>query len=894
MTDNRPDPDHLLEVVRREETRSQRGRLKIFFGACAGVGKTYAMLSAARQRRAEGIELLIGVVETHGRAETAALLEGFPLLPSRKVEYRERLLAEFDLDAAIASNPQLIVVDELAHSNVEGSRHKKRWQDIEELLAAGVDVYTTLNVQHLESLNDIVGRITGIRVAETVPDHVFDGADEVTLVDLPPDDLLERLREGKVYMPAQAERAAANFFRKGNLIALRELALRRTADRVDAQMRAYRADQAIHTVWQAKERLIVCIGPDIDNEALVRSAARLASKLHADWIVAYVETPALQRQSREERSRILDAFKLAEELGAETAMLAGADVATTLGAYATSRNADKLILGQSRRPVWKRLLRPGLVDCLAKVTRDLDVFLIRLDATPHLLRPRMTYTVEVGNWHGYLWAMGICAATTVLAALLLSVFDLANVVMVFLLAVVAVALRFGRGPGALAACISVAAFDFFFVPPKFTFTVNDTQYLFTFALMLVVALVIGQLAAKLKFEARVAQNRERRAAELAALARELSGALTTAQIVDIANRRLDAIFQARSAILLPDSREQVREPHVEQRAVRLVDADFAVAQWVYDQQQLAGLGTATLPAAVARYLPLKAPMRTRGVLAFQPTDTMVLDKPEDMQLLDACVAQIALALERVHYVEVAQDALVTMESERLRNSLLSAISHDLRTPLTALVGLADALAADQLTDHVRRELAVAIRDKAQRLTDLVTNLLDMARLQSGPVQLKRGWQAIEEVVGTVLRQMAEPLSRHRVVTVVPPDTPLCEFDPVLIERVFVNLLDNMAKYTPPGSTVTIKATHDQQSLVVMVEDDGPGLPAGQEEKLFDKFVRGETESSKPGVGLGLAICRAILKAHGGDIRAEQRPGGGARFVFRLPLGSPPQYDLEQL
>ncbi len=889
MTNIRPDPDRLLEAVLREEARERRGRLKIFFGACAGVGKTYAMLSAARQHRAEGIEILIGIVETHGRAETAALLEGFPLLPSRKVEYRGRTLAEFDLDAALALKPQLILVDELAHNNIEGSRHRKRWQDVGELLAAGSDVYTTLNVQHLESLNDVVGSITRIRVAETVPDHVFDAADEVTLVDLPPDDLLERLKEGKVYLPEQATHAAANFFRKGNLIALRELALRRTADRVDAQMRAYRADQSIHHVWQAKERLIVCVGPATDNEALVRATARLAAKLHADWIAVYVETPALQRQPRAERSRILDALKLAGELGAETMTLSGADAAATLSAYAVSRNAGKLVLGQPRRrPLWKQLLRPSLADQLVAATRELDVFLIRLDTTPSLpVPPRVMMATD---WHGYLWAIGICAATTALAALLLSVFDLANVVMVFLLAVVGVALRFGRGPGALAAFLSVAAFDFFFVPPKFTFTVGNAQYLFTFALMLVVALTIGQLAAKLKFEARVAQSRERRTAELAALARELSGALTTAQIIDIANRRLEAIFQSCNAVLLPDSHEQVREPHIEQKAVRLTGADLAVAQWVYDHQQPAGLGTTTLPAATARYLPLKAPMRTRGVLAFQPADAALLDEPEEMQLLDACVAQIALAIERVHYVEVAQDALVTMESERLRNSLLSAISHDLRTPLTALVGLADALTAERLADDSRRELAVAIRDKAQRLTALVTNLLEMARLQAGTVQLNRDWHAIEEVVGSALRQMTEPLARHRVITEIPPDTPLCEFDPVLIERVLVNLFDNAAKYTPPGSTLTVKATYDAQWLQVAVEDDGPGLPAGQEEKLFEKFERGAAESAKPGVGLGLAICRAILNAHGGEIHAENRAEGGARFVFRLPLGTAPRYE----
>ncbi|HUO44489.1 MAG TPA: sensor histidine kinase KdpD [Burkholderiales bacterium] len=885
MNGQRPDPDALLARVQHEEAKSRRGRLKIFFGACAGVGKTYAMLTAARQRRAEGVSLLIGAAETHGRVETAALLDGLPRLPSRKAEYRGRTFAEFDLDAALALQPPLIVVDELAHNNIEGSRHRKRWQDVEELLAAGSDVYTTLNVQHLESLNDVVGRITGVRVAETLPDHVFDAADEVTLVDLPPDDLLIRLKEGKVYMPEQAERAAANFFRKGNLIALRELALRRTADRVDAQMRAYRADQAIPHVWQAKERLLVCIGPAAD-ETLVRSAARLAASLHADWIAVYVETPELQRRPRADRARILDTLKLAGELGAETATLAGADVAATLLAYASSRNAGKLVLGRSPRPAWRRLLRPGLADRLA-AAREPDIFLIGSEAAPRAAPAASTVTRNGAGWAGYLWAVGICAATTVLAAALLSVFDLANVVMVFLLAVIAVALWFGRGPGALAACLSVAAFDFFFVPPKFRFTVSDTQYLFTFALMLMVALVIGQLAAKLKFEARIAQSRERRAAELAALARELSGALTVAQIVDIAGRRFDAIFNARTALLLPDSREQVREPHAAQETANLAEFDAAVGQWVYDHQQQAGLGTATLAAAAARYLPLKAPMRTRGALAFQPADPALLDEPEDMQLLDACVAQIALALERVHYVEVAQDALVTMESERLRNSLLSAISHDLRTPLTALVGLADTLAGADHAGAASREIATAIRDKTQQLTGLVTNLLDMARLQTGKVQLKRGWQAIEEVVGSALRQMAETLARHHVTVVIPPDTPLCEFDPVLIERVLVNLLDNAAKYTPPDSTVTIRAAHDPRFLTVTVEDDGPGLPPGEAEKLFDKFVRGEAESSQPGVGLGLAICRAIVNAHGGEIHAEPRPGGGARFAFRLPLGSPP-------
>ncbi|QUN32201.1 DUF4118 domain-containing protein (plasmid) [Cupriavidus sp. KK10] len=886
MNAERPDPDRLLEAIKEEEQAAARGKLKIFFGACAGVGKTYAMLQAGRQKQADGVNLMIGAVETHGRAETAVLLEGVSVLPSRKIAYRGRLLPEFDLDAALALKPSLIVVDELAHSNVEGSRHQKRWQDVEELLAAGIDVYTTLNVQHLASLNDVVGSITGVRVRETVPDRVFDSADEVTLVDLPPDELLIRLAAGKVYLADAAERAARNFFRKGNLIALRELALRRTADRVDAQMRAYRADRAISSVWQAKERLVVCVGPGQSGEKLVRAAARLAAKLQADWIAAYVETPALQRIPPAGRERVLSALKLAKDMGAETATLAGSDAATTLVAYAKGRNAGKLVIGHRLRPGWRRKLLPGLADRLAERAAELDLYLVGIDETAPPSDERRAPLGQL-DWRGHGAAAAIVAVTTVLAAGLLSVFDLANVVMVFLLAVVGISIRHGRGPGALAAMLSVLAFDFFFVPPKLTLTVNDTQYFFTFALMLVVALVIGQLAAQLRFEAKIARLRERRAGELAGLAQQLSAALTIEQIVGIAIDRIDAVFQAKSAVLLPDSQERVREPHEAPEAASLAVTDNSVAQWVYDHQQAAGEGTNTLPSTPARYLPLKAPIRTRGVLVIQPADVALFDTPEDMHLLEACAAQIALALERVHFVEVAQDALVNMERERLRNSLLAAVSHDLRTPLTALVGLADTLTRNRLTAEAKRELTVAMRDKAKATAELVGKLLDMARLQSGAIKPKSDWQSLEEVLGSARRELDPVLVDHRVSSRLPPDLPLCEFDPVLIERVLVNLLENAAKYTPPGSEVVVSATAGDDTLRVTVDDNGPGLPAGREEQLFGKFERGESESSTPGVGLGLAICRAIVEAHGGSMHAERRSEGGARFVFTLPRGSPP-------
>lgn len=883
MNEERPDPDRLLAEIKREEIAAQRGKLKIFIGACAGVGKTYAMLNAAQQRIAEGIDVVIGVVETHGRSETIKLLEKFPeVLPLRKINYRGKSLAELDIDTALQRAPQLIIVDELAHTNIEGSRHVKRWQDVDELLVNGINVYTTLNVQHLESLNDVVGSITGIRIWETIPDRFFDSADEVTLVDLPPDELLERLKEGKVYIPEQVEHAAKNFFRKGNLIALRELALRRTADRVDLQMRAYRADHAIANVWQARERIIACIGPGSIGDKLVRSAARLANELKADWLAVYVETPALQRLSKADRQRILDHLKLAEELGAETATLASSDLIATLIAYSQSRNANKLVVGHPTDLPWYQQWHPRFIDTLARFSPDIDIYVVGNDK-PSQIRSRV---INMGTmkWWNYAWATAACGVTTILAAGLLRIFDLSNVVMLLLLTVVGVSIRFGRGAGAWAAALSVLLFDFFFVPPRFSFVVSDVQYFFTFTLMLLIALIIGQLAAKLRFEATTANIRERRAQALAALSKELSGALTVEQVVEIANRHVSGTFNSSVAVFLPSSQEKIK---VAGTSSSQPIADTAVAQWVYDHQLPAGFGTQTLSAAVSHYLPLKAPMRTRGVLVLEAKNLLFLDEPEEKRLLDTFAAQIALALERVHYVEVAQDALVLMEGERLRNSLLSAISHDLRTPLTALVGLASTLTDSNLPENSQKELAIAIQNETQQMSDLVTNLLDMARLQTGGVKLKKDWQSIEEIVGSACMQLHRVLATHKLVISIPPNLPLCECDPILIQRVIVNLLSNAAKFTSAGSIITISAAAENNEMAIVIEDNGPGLPRGQETRLFDKFTRGETESNKPGVGLGLALCKAIIEAHDGKIFAENCIDSGARFTIKLPLGIAP-------
>ncbi|WP_333977779.1 sensor histidine kinase KdpD [Burkholderia cepacia] len=920
---NRPDPDQLLDKLQRDEEKQRRGQLKIFFGASAGVGKTYAMLQAARQRLQEGVDVVVGIVETHGRSETAALLDGLDVLPLARIDYRGRTLAEFDLDGALARQPQLILVDELAHSNVQGARHMKRWQDVYELLDAGIDVYTTVNVQHLESLNDVVGAITGIRVWETVPDRVFDAADEVTLVDLPAEELLERMRDGKVYLAQQAERAVRNFFRKGNLIALRELALRRTADRVDAQMREYRADRSIQRIWQARERLLVCVGPGPEAPTLVRAAARLAASLKADWIAVYVETPRLQRLPDARRQRTLDALKLAAELGAETATLAGADAVAALIGYAKVRNVSKIVAGGSPKVgLVRRFARP-FGEQLAERAGDVDLMLIRASASDEARAAPLD--ARARDWRDafaqfgthrspprhYAYAAAICAAITVVASLVSERLDLTNLVMLYLLGVVFSAVRLGRGPGVLQSFLSVAAFDYFFVPPRMSFSVSDTQYLLTFFGMLLTSLVISHLTSTLTRQASVAQRRERRTGAIYAMARELGAALTTEQIVEIGSRHVGEVFRARVAFLLPDSADKVRQKIEEpDAAVTLTGADLDsdVGQWVYDQQKPAGRGTDTLPATVALYLPLKAPMRTRGVLAVASREPRELEVPEQQRMLDAFAAQIALALERVHYVEIARDALVNMESERLRNSLLSAISHDLRTPLTTIVGFSsmlangraaaqggDAAAAERFAQR-EGELVDAIHDEALRMTGIVTNLLDMARLQAGSLQLKRQWSLLEETVGAALAACKRVLSRHPARVVLPPDLPLLQMDAVLMERLFTNLFENAAKYTPPDTPLEIGAervTDDGLPFVrVHVDDHGPGLPAGMETRIFDKFTRGEKESATPGIGLGLAICRAIVEAHGGKIGALNRtaPDGhvtGARFWFTLPVETPP-------
>jgi two-component system, OmpR family, sensor histidine kinase KdpD len=794
--------------------------------------------------------------------------------------------------------PSLILVDELAHSNVQGARHPKRWQDVEELLAAGIDVLTTLNVQHLESLNDVVGGITNVRVWETVPDTVFDDADEVVLVDIPAEELLERLKAGKVYLPQQAERAANNFFRKGNLMALRELALRRTADRIEGDVQAYRVDKSIGSVWKTANALLTCVGPGAGAERVVRAAARLAGQLSAEWHAIYVETPGLQRLPAARREQILGTLTLAKELGATTAVIADADVANSVIAYARSHNLSKLVIGRDpARRLWPWQRSSG--QKLAMLAPDIDLIEVgRTDGAMQNADARnsaSSWPASSGPESGdrrkfkrfrYVWAALACVAVTLLSIPLAEHFDRSNIVAIFILTVVLVAVRFGRGAAALAAVLSVCSFDFFFVPPRFSFAVSDVQYILTFIIMLAVGLITGQLTAGLRFQARVAGHREERAGSLYEIARDLSGAVQIDQVVRISDESIERTFRASAALLLPNAAGQLAATSA--RTNTALAVDIGIAQWAFDKGRPAGFGTDTLPGTEVLYIPLRAPSHARGVLAVKAHNRRLLRIPEQRQLLDTFAALIAIALERVHYVEVAQNAVVRMESERLRNSLLAALSHDLRTPLTVLVGLAESLTLTKppLSEE-QLESAEAIQDEARRMSTLVSNLLDMARIESGEVRLNLQWQPLEEVVGSALNATRGMLQHHLIEVHLPRDLPLVRIDALLIERVLVNLLENASKYTPPGSTIRLAAEVVADQLSVSVSDNGPGLPIGREEAVFQKFTRGERESATPGVGLGLSICRAIVESHQGKIIASHRPGGGARFTFTLPLGHPP-------
>jgi len=892
VDDRRPDPDALLRKVQEDEARQTRARLKVFFGAAPGVGKTYAMLSAAQERQTEGIDVVIGVVETHGRSETADLLEGLEILPRKQLAYAGQFLPEFDLEAALKRRPALILMDELAHSNVMGSRHAKRWQDVMELLDAGLDVYTTLNVQHLESLKDVVAQITGVLVRENVPDTVLERADEVELVDLPPDDLLVRLKEGKVYLPDQARHARDHFFRKGNLLALRELALRHTAESVDAQMRRYMASEGIHKTWAAGDRLLVCVGPGELSERLIRGTRRMAGALGAPWLALYVESRQHLHFTEEDRTRIEGNLRLAEKLGGETAVIeGGGTLVDDILTFAQDRNITKIVVGKPSRPRWVEWLMGSTVDDLIRHSGDIDVYVIsgepgREPAAP-LIRPTIT-----SPGRNYLLSILVVGLASALAALVFRRTELADIVMVYLLGILIVATRFGRGPSLLASLLSVAAVDFLFVPPYLTFAVTDFRHVGTFAVMLLLGVVIGNLTERIRAQARLARGREQRTHALYRLGQELARSAGSAALVASAIQNVAAQFQGQGVVLQPDEHGRLQTPD-HPLAFPLNEQELGVAQWVFDHAEPAGLGTLTLPGARATYLPLKGARGSIGVMGVLPEGSPRWLEPDQRQLLEAFANQTALALERALLAEQAALDRRHADEERLRNALLSSVSHDLRTPLGVITGaVSTALETPDLAEPARRELLQSAQEEAQRLHRLVSNLLDITRLESGALDLHTEWTPLEEVVGAALNRREMATEAHRVRVSLPEDLPLVAMDGVLMEQLLLNLLDNALKYSPPGSPVDIKAWAAGKSLTLSVSDQGPGIPEGEEERIFEKLARGQAASNRPGAGLGLAICKGIVTAHHGRIQAVNHPHGGAQFLVTLPLGTPPVMPVE--
>lgn len=887
MNDPRRDPDALLLRVQAEEAKKARGKLKIFFGASPGVGKTYTMLEAGRGQARDGVNVLVGYIEPHVRPDTQALVLGLDLLERKEVPYRGTKLVEFDLERALELRPQLILVDELAHSNAPGLTYAKRWQDVMRLLDAGISVYTTLNVQHLESLRDVVAQITGIVVAETVPDSVFEGADEVELVDLPAEDLLERMREGKVYLPKQAERATQNFFSKGNLIALRELALRKAAERVGAEMQDYRDQHGVSSVWPVNERLLVCVSASPFSGRLVRAARRIARSLKSPWVAVHVETPADSRLSDRDREQLAQTLNLAEQLGGETATITGARLTEELIHYARQRNITKIIVGKPTRPRWREWLQGSLVYEITRQCGDIDVYVITGDAEKRQQSTERSAPQLSRRSAGYMVATLVVLLCTIVGWPLSGALETPNLVMIYLLGVVGVASRFGVGPSILASVLSVAAFDFFFVPPVLTFAVQDTQYLFTFAVMLATALTISSLTARVRFQAESARRREQRVASLYAISHQLAAARTFEQIAHASIRQVAEAVDAKVAVLLPGPDGQPVSIGRDTSSFEPSAHDEAVARWVLDHGEAAGHGTATLPGSGGLYVPLHASHGVVGVLALLPNTPWRPVDPERLRLLETFAGLIALAVERVQLAAESARIRVEMETERLRSSLLSAVSHELRTPLSVITGAASTLldGDHSLTPTLRRELLDSIVSEAGHLNRLVANLLDMTRLEAGAIQVHKQWQSIEEILGAAIRRLPQPLSRHPLTTDIPADLPFAPMDDLLIEQVLINLLENAAKNSPEGSPIEVSARSADGLLVVEVADRGPGFAQEDLERAFEKFYRGAGTSRTVGAGLGLTICRGIVELHGGQISAHNRSGGGAVLRFTLPLAA---------
>ncbi len=887
----RPNPDDLLAAIQKDEARQGRGKLKIFFGMAAGVGKTYAMLEAARSLKDAGVDVVVGYVETHKRLETEALIAGLEVIPRQKVEYRGTVIDEMDTDAIIERHPNLVLVDELAHTNAPGVRHVKRWQDVVEILQAGIDVYTTVNVQHFESRTDAVQQITGIVVRETVPDSLLDRADEIELIDLSPEQLRKRLAEGKVYTPERVETAAGNFFRTGNLTALREMSLRLTAEHVDHKLRDYMEAKRIAWPWKSGERLLVGIGPSPFSEHLVRWTRRMAYTLEAPWIALYVETS--NPLSVGVKAQVEPTLALVRSLGGEVVTTVSSDVNEALLRIARQRNVTQIVIGKPRHTPIQSLLRGGsLVDRIIRASGDIDIYVVtgdKLQRSETNRRFQMPQATRHSEWKHYIWAVGIIALVTAVNLLAYSALPWLGyqvVGLTDLFAVLLIAVYIGRGPALLAAAVSAISWNFLFITPRLTLEVSKLQDLVLLVLYFAIALIAGNLTARIRVQERAARRNAERNSALYRLAHETATALNMDDILTTAVTQIANVFDARVAILLTRGETLDTTAHPAS-TYAISEKEYSVARWVYENRKTAGRYTDTLPLAAAQYFPLLTPSLTVGVIgiSLRRDERLSFDKEV---LLETFINQVALVIERELLSEAAGQSAMLQESERLYSVLLNSISHELRTPIATIVGAASGLIDPSIgaSQQSRLDLTEDIQSAANRLNRLVENLLDMSRLESGRMRLKLEWCDVGDIIGVAAKRFDSCFSEHPFRIQLQPELPLVQLDYVLIEQVLVNLIDNACNYTPAGTPITLSAQRLDAVLEIAVSDHGPGLPADDFERVFEKFYRVKG-SIAGGTGLGLSICRGLVEAHGGTMSAGNNPDGGARFTIRLPAASPP-------
>lgn len=886
MADERPSPEALLASADREA----RGRLKVFFGAAPGVGKTYEMLSAGRARLADGVDMVVGVVETHGRKETEALVAGLEVVPRRSIEYRGQALEEMDIDAILARRPALVLVDELAHTNATGSRHPKRYLDVEELLEAGIDVYTTMNVQHVESLNDVVAQITGITVRETVPDSVIDRADDIEVIDITPDDLLKRMAAGKIYMAATARRAIENYFTPGNLTALRELALRRTAQRVDDQLLSHMQSHAISGPWGAGERVLVAVDDHPRGPALVRYARRLADRLRAPWVAVSVETTRSAGTSEEGKDRLAATLRLAEQLGGQAIVLPGTDVATEIVRYAAANNVTQIVAGKPRKPRWREMIEGSVAHELIRKAGDISVHVIsgNEDKTP-----RQAAQVQAAEGRGfspvpYLWSASYVAVALAFGLLLDRVLDIGNIALVFLVAVLGAALTFGLGAALFASVVSALLLNFFFLEPLYTLNISDPTSVVALFFFLGVATVASNLTARVQRQAAAVRRRARTTEDLYLFSRKLAGTGTLDDVLWATAFQVASMLKVRVVLLLPEGAGIALKAGYPPED-ELDDADIAAARWAWENDRAAGRGADTLPGARRLYLPLRTGRTAIGVIGLDNDKQGPLFTPEERRLLDALVDQAAIAIERIQLVADVDRANLVAEADKLRSALLTSISHDLKTPLASIMGSAGTLRDFQsdLPEADKAELLATVIDESERLNRFIANLLDMTKIESGATVPNAGLNYIGDVAGTALQRAAKILAAHKVETDIPANLPMVAIDPVLFEQVLFNLLDNASKYAPAGTAIRLAARAEEQAVVLQVVDEGPGIPPEDLERIFDTFYRvRKADQVRAGTGLGLSICRGFVEAMGGTISAANRTDRtGAVFTIRMPLSS---------